>query len=148
ASLDGTVKLWDLRTSRPVIFDRHTGWVELLAFRRDGRRVLSEAGVARAPEDTPMGWDPETGELDPALTGLKRDEHPEEFVRGSPWRQLTASSPGGKLAAQVVHDGGLDDHPSRGDRSRRVASNAVEIRDMSTGRVVYTLISHTAPVVC
>jgi WD40 repeat protein len=42
-SLDGSVRFWDLRTSRPVVF-QHTAWVESLAIRRDGLRVLSKPG--------------------------------------------------------------------------------------------------------
>ena len=40
-SLDGSLRFWNLRTSRPVVF-RHTGWVQRLAIRRDGLRVLTE----------------------------------------------------------------------------------------------------------
>ena len=69
-SLDGSVKVWNLRTSRPVVFDGHSGWVETLAFRRDGRRVVSLGGRQTAQGEVAMGWDPETGELDPSLSGV------------------------------------------------------------------------------
>ena len=39
-SLDGTVKVWDAVTSRPIVFRGHSIWVSKVAFSRDGRRVL------------------------------------------------------------------------------------------------------------
>ena len=70
-SVDGSVKVWNLRTSRPVVFDGHSGWVETLAFRRDGRRIVSLSRESQANKyEVAMGWDPETGELDPSLNGV------------------------------------------------------------------------------
>src|SRR5262249_20485183 len=64
--LEGTLKVWDRRSSFPVVFGGHTGLVGRLWYRRDGRRVIT----APMAGETTMGWDPSTGELDPALTGI------------------------------------------------------------------------------
>ena len=69
--LDCDIKIWNLRTSRPVVFDKHSGYVQRLAFRRDGRRVLSEATDYQTDSHTTservatMGWDPLTGDRRP-----------------------------------------------------------------------------------
>ena len=114
--------------SRPVVVE-HTGWVDRLAFRRDGLRVLSEPGRYRAEADTTKGWNPLTGELDPALTGSpSRQTSPPDSWRAPaserrPPRAPTASwSPRSAprqhrraFAQQGVCDQ-LGRHPRCGDR--------------------------------
>ena len=82
-SVDGSVRVWNLRTSRPVVFDGHSGWVESLAFRRDGRRIVSLGGERRGQGEVAMGWDPETGELDPSLSGVDITAPSSPFVAGT-----------------------------------------------------------------
>ena len=82
-SVDGSVKVWNLHTSRPVVFDGHSGWVESLAFRRDGRRIVSLGGRHAAKGEVAMGWDPETGELDPSLSGVDFTAPSSPFVAGT-----------------------------------------------------------------
>jgi WD40 repeat protein len=142
-SLDGSLRFWDVRASRPVVFE-HSDRVERLAVRRDGLRVLSEPTAYGTSPDNSKGWDPFTGELDPALTGTSFDALPDGFVVGNVYLQTTVSSPAGGVIAQFsphIGSGG----PIRS--SKDYAASAVVIRDATTGRVVHTLTGHTADVI-
>jgi WD40 repeat protein/tetratricopeptide (TPR) repeat protein len=149
-SVDGSVKVWNLRTSRPVVFDGHSGWVESMAFRRDGRRIVSLGGRQTAKGEVAMGWDPETGELDPSLSGVDFTAPSSPFVAGtSIMKKLTRGegtirSADGKLVAQLSSKGGF----GNASRSREYEVSSVVIRDATSGRVIHTLIGHTADVVC
>ena len=145
ASLDGSVKVWDLRTSRPVVFDGHSGMVDSLAFRRDGRRIVSGGESQTAGGEAAMGWDPETGELDPSLSGADLDAPSSPFVRGVSWsREGTPRSPDGKFVAQLSQKAGYG-NPSR---SREYEVSTVVIWDATSARALHTLIGHTADAVC
>jgi WD40 repeat protein/serine/threonine protein kinase len=152
---EGSVKVWDLRTSRPVVFGSHTSNVVRLATRRDGRRVLSESDLRfRVKGETTFGWDPLTGELDAALTGASIDGLRSEFKRGvasgsefepgATTGTRSGSSPDGTLVAEFSRQGG---NPST-SRSRDYARSSVLVLETSTGRVVHTLIGHTADALC
>jgi WD40 repeat protein len=149
-SLDSSVRVWNLRTSRPVVFDGHSGWVETLAFRRDGRRIVSLGGRQTAKGEVAMGWDPETGELDPSLSGVDLTAPLSPFVAGTSMigkvrgGEGTIRSADGKLVAQLSRKGGYGD----ASRSREYEVSSVVIRDATSGRVLQTLIGHTADVVC
>jgi WD40 repeat protein len=140
-SLDGSIRFWDLKTSRPVVVE-HTGWVVGCAFRRDGLRVLSETYLFMRGMGLPMGWDPFTGELDTALAGVKYATLPKEFVPGSPFRQNAATSPDGKLIAQIK---GLAEVSA--SRSKDYSLSSVVVREKASGAVLHTLIGHSADVV-
>jgi tetratricopeptide (TPR) repeat protein len=146
--MEGTMKVWNRRSSVPIVFDEHTGWVGRLWYRRDGRRVITAPIAHQLAGETTKGWDPSTGELDPALTGTDPsklgDEYlpPTEFPANyGPPRAVT--SPDGKLIARVW--AGSVDRPMA-DRSKEYASNSVEVLDAKSGRVLHTLIGHTAEV--
>jgi WD40 repeat protein len=146
--LEGTLKVWDRRTGLPVVFDQHTGWVVRLAFRRDGRRVVSEAGPFRLAGETTKGWDPATGVADPGLNGIVPDRRGDEYLPPSSFPfwvpPQPATSPDGKLIARAwAGAGGVP----LGDRSRKVANSSVVVQDAVTGRVLHTLIGHTADLV-
>jgi len=148
-SMDGSIRLWDLRTSRPVVVE-HTGWVDRLAFRRDGLRILTETWLYGTRPEPTKGWNPLTGELDAALAGTNFDMLPAEFVRGPSGffehprnGQFTVTSPDGNLFAQTGSMGGS----GSASRSKEYAVSAVVIRETATGRVVHTLAGHSAEVV-
>jgi tetratricopeptide (TPR) repeat protein len=146
--LEGTLKLWDRQTSLPVVFDRHTGWVVRLAFRRDGRRVISEAGPFKTAGETTLGWDPETGDLDPALTRVAPEARRDEYLPSSVFPFWVApppvTSPDGKLVVRAWDGaGGL---PSA-DRSQAYSKSSAMIIDAATGRVRHSLVGHTADLV-
>jgi WD40 repeat protein/tetratricopeptide (TPR) repeat protein len=151
--MEGTVKFWDLRTSRQVVFDGHTGWVERLAFRRDGRRVLSEAGLRRENNEPAKGWDPLTGELDPRLRVPSFHRLPPEFLPAADFAKTnpgqgagfgkSVRSPDGKLIATVIEKSGA----SYSIRSREYVTSSVDLREAAGGRLIYTLIGHTAEVI-
>jgi WD40 repeat protein len=137
--VDGSVKVWNLRTSRPVVVNGHSGGVERLAFRRDGRRVVSSGG------EMAMGWDPETGELDPSLGRADLDAPSSPFVRGVSWNgEGTVRSPDGQFVAQLSRGRGF----GTGTRSKEYEVSSVVIRDATSGRVLHTLIGHTADATC
>src|SRR5262249_40298361 len=94
---DGRFKIWDVRTCTPVVFKGHRAWVASLAVRRDGRRILSEAGQFRTPDDTTRVWDPSTGQDDAMLAGADRARIGAEFLPGVTFRNLVADSPDGRL---------------------------------------------------
>jgi eukaryotic-like serine/threonine-protein kinase len=150
ASLDGSVKVWDVRTSRPVVFDGHSGWVESLAFRRDGRRIVSLGRNHAVQGELAMGWDPKTGELDPSLSGVDFAAPSSPFVAGTSMGEKltinggTTKSADGKLVAQLSRKGGY----GNASRSREYEVSSVVIRDATSGRVLHTLIGHTADVTC
>ena len=87
------MKIWDVLRSHPVVFRGHTGWVTRVAFRRDGKRVASEAGYLVRPGDqTIKVWDPATGEEDPSFAGVGKfaDLGP-DFGRGGKQGDSTVS---------------------------------------------------------
>jgi eukaryotic-like serine/threonine-protein kinase len=137
---DGTLKLWDLRTSLPIVLDGHTGGVVRVAFRDDGRRIMTEAGFYRAEGQMTKGWDPVTGEPDPALTGRAIDAAP----GFSPPRfgGNLSSSPDGRLTAEIMRPWTR----VLGSRSQVYEGNVMELRDAKTDRVAATLSGHTAEV--
>jgi WD40 repeat protein len=148
AGEDGTLKLWDRRTSLPVVIEGIAGGMVGLWYRRDGRRLVIspsfQGGVTR------KGWDPSTGELDPSLSGIERSQLQDEYlpypVQISPGVPVpTVTSPDGKRLAQ-----GLPGVSLLFQREQRVkdAISTVVVRDVATGRVLYNLVGHTADVVC
>jgi tetratricopeptide (TPR) repeat protein len=145
--LEGTMKVWNRRTSLPIVFAGHTGWVVRVCFRRDGRRVISLSNGYTSP-DTTKGWDPRTGELDPALSGIDPDKHGDEYLPPSSFPNSVppqpVTSPDGKRIARPLAGAGGVPMP---DRSKGYAKNSVLVLDAATGRVLHTLIGHTADVV-
>jgi tetratricopeptide (TPR) repeat protein len=139
-----------VRTSRPVIFDGHSGWVETLAYRRDGRRIVSLVGRAAARAEVAMAWDPETSELDQSLNGVDFTAPSSPFVAGTSMREKLTTSEGtvksadGKLLAQLSRKRGF----GTASRSQEYEVSSVVIRDATSRRVIHTLIGHTADVVC
>ena len=105
------MKVWDRRTSLPVVFKGHTGWVGRLWYRRDGRRVVTAPIGYQLPGEYTKGWDPSTGELDPMLTGIEPgklgDEYrpPSSFPNWAPPQPVT--SPDGKMLASVLGVGAM-----------------------------------------
>jgi WD40 repeat protein/Flp pilus assembly protein TadD len=148
-SLDGSIRFWDMKTSRPVVVE-HTGWVERLAFRRDGLRVVSETWLYGRDAGLPKGWNPNTGVADTALAGINIEALPADYMRGPlGWierfqqRKFDISSADGKLTAQSVAVGGSDES----SRSKDFAYSSVVVRETKTGRVLHTLTGHSANVV-
>jgi hypothetical protein len=94
-----------------------------------------------------MVWDPSTGELDPAFTGIAPDTLGDEYLPPSSYYSGIApqavTSPDAKLLARVMRgDGVYEFH----NRSKSYATCTVEVRDVPSNRVLYTLIGHTADV--
>jgi tetratricopeptide (TPR) repeat protein len=143
------MKVWDRRASLPVVFEGHTGWVGRLWYRRDGRRVVTAAvGSFKVPGETTKGWDPETGELDPTLTGVEPDRLVDDYSAPSEFPFWVppppATSPDGRLLARALL--GAGGHPEH-NRSRGYAHSSVEVLDAATGHLLHTLIGHTADLV-
>ena len=103
--LEGTMKVWGRRTSLPVVFEGHTGWVGRLWYRRDGRRVVTAAIAYQVAGETTKGWDPGTGEPDPTLTGIDPGKLGDEYLPPSSFPGFVSprpvTSPDGKLIARV-----------------------------------------------
>jgi WD40 repeat protein/serine/threonine protein kinase/Flp pilus assembly protein TadD len=140
--LEGTMNVWGRRTSLPVVFDGHTGWVGRLWYRRDGRRVVTAPIGYQVKGETTKGWDPSTGELDPTLTGVVPDLLGDEYLPPSSFSFQVApppaTSPDGTRVARVW--GGT----AMADRSQAYSRNSVMVLDAATGRVLHSLIGHTA----
>ena len=141
---DGSIRFWDMKTSRPVVVE-HAGWVDHLAFRRDGLRVLSVTGRFGAGADAgaTKGWNPVTGELDTALAGIKFNSLPEAFVPGAGFQQRSAKSPDTTMIAQVSELAGF----GPASRSKEYSLSAVVVRESQTGKVLHTLTGHSMDVV-
>jgi WD40 repeat protein/serine/threonine protein kinase len=148
--LEGTMKVWDRRSSFPIVFDGHTGWVGRLWYRRDGHRVISAAIGHQVVGETTKGWDPDTGVLDPALTGVEPNTLGDAYLGPMMYPNSAepppVTSPDGRRIARVSTIGRAG--RTMADRSKEYASNSVEVLDAKTGRVLHTLIGHTAEVVC
>jgi WD40 repeat protein/class 3 adenylate cyclase len=147
--LEGSMKIWDRRTSLPIAIKGHRKGVIGLWYRRDGRRVVTLWGTGSGPA-IPKGWDPETGELDPALTRIARTRLGEEYLPyaiaitpGVPFP--AAISPDGRLRARVLRTS--MDAKQGEKRSKSYATSAVEVLDVATDRLLHTLVGHTADVV-
>src|SRR5262249_6587208 len=104
--LEGTLEVWDWRSSFPIVFAGHAGLVGRVWFRRDRRRVITAPISHEVGGETTKGWDPSTGEPDPALTGIDPSKLADEFLRPtafpmdwSPPPAVTGS--GGKLIVRI-----------------------------------------------
>lgn len=139
--MDGSIRFWNLRTSRPIVIE-HNAWVERIAYRRDGLRVLSEDGRYATGSEVAKSWDPLTGELDTAQSGINYAELPAEFVRGSAFFELSKTSPAGDLIAKSLLATG------QSARIKDYVKNSVIVVDTGTGQVAHTLNGHSRPVVC
>jgi WD40 repeat protein/tRNA A-37 threonylcarbamoyl transferase component Bud32 len=139
-SADGSIRFWDLRTSRPVMVE-HDRAVTRFAFRRDGLRVLSETWWGNDAIPT-KGWNPNTGELDTAVAGIKFENLPKEFAPASGYQVVTAKSPDGKLVAQASAFG----NSSEASRSKEYSLSAIIVREATSGQIVHTLTGHSAGV--
>src|SRR5262249_35728940 len=98
--------------------------------------------------ETTKGWDPDTGEPDPTLTGVVPAELVDDYFAPSEFPFWVppppATSPDGRLLARaLLGAGGLPQH----NRSRESAHRAVEVLHAATGRLHHTLIGHTADLV-
>jgi WD40 repeat protein len=147
--LDGAIKIWDLRTSLPVVFKGQTEMAQGLWYRRDGRRVVYVPQVLEG-QGVMKGWDPSTGELDPTLTGINPDKLQNEYVPPSSYYAYEAAahpvtSFDGTQVARVTN---ITSWYANEQRSKSYSTSAVEVRDVATGRVLYSLVGHTADVVC
>ncbi len=146
--LEGTLKVWGRRTSTPVVFEGHTGWVSGVWYRRDGRRVVTIATGYQVPGETTKGWDPGTGEQDPTLTGVDPRKFGDEYLPPSSFPGFVSprpvTSPDGRLIASVW--GGAGGGPMD-TRSKAYANSSVQVLDTATGLVLRTLVGHTADVV-
>jgi tetratricopeptide (TPR) repeat protein len=147
-SVDGSMKVWDRRTSLPIVFDGHTGWVGRLWYRRDGSRVVTAPIGYQVEGEYTKGWDPSTGQPDPTLNGIEPgklgDEYrpPASFPNGGPPPPVT--SPDGKRIARAwTGAGGIQ----LSDRSKEYAKSSVLVVDAATGEVLHTLIGHTGDLI-
>jgi eukaryotic-like serine/threonine-protein kinase len=145
---DGRLKLWDRLASLPVVINEVEPRMMGLWYRRDGRRIVISTSIQG--QDTRQGWDPSTGELDPTLTGIDRSKLQDNYLpypaQISPAVPIpTATSPDAKRRAR-----GLPGHFSTSGREQRAKDLArtVEVLDVATGRVLHTLVGHTAEVIC
>jgi WD40 repeat protein/serine/threonine protein kinase len=148
--LEGTLKVWNRRSSFPVVFAGHTGLVGRVWYRRDGRRVLTAPLAHAVAGETTKGWDPSTGKVDPALTGIDSgklgDGYLPPTVFPPDWSPPPAvTSPDGQLIVRIP-PGDRGGRPAA-DRSKDYASNSIEVLDAKSGLVLHTLIGHTADVV-
>jgi WD40 repeat protein/serine/threonine protein kinase len=147
--MEGTLKVWDRRTSLPVVIEGLAKGALGLWYRRDGRRVV----ITRSSRDRVVstGWDPSTGEADPALAGINRFKLMDEYL---PYA-VPVILPGVPLASALSPDGRLLARALRADvnayetgkRSRSDATNTVEVLDTASGRVLRTLIGHSGDVI-
>jgi WD40 repeat protein len=147
-SMDGSIRFWDLERSRPVVLE-HSGWVTRLAFRRDGLRVISEAGFRATDSQPTKVWNPITGEVDQALAVINFESLPADYVRGPLGflerfysRHPDVTSPDGKLIAK---SGDLT-REGFGSRSKDYTYSSVVVRETETGKVLHTLTGHSADV--
>jgi WD40 repeat protein/serine/threonine protein kinase len=144
--LEGTAKVWDLRMSLPVAVPSG----HALRIRRDGRRIVFTYSSPAGGEEIAKGWDPATGDQDPTLTGIDLSALGDEYLEcpiprdpGVP--PPSATSPDGRLQARVLRSG---INPFDSDlHSKSYTTSTVDVRDLKTGRRVYTLIGHTADVI-
>jgi WD40 repeat protein/tRNA A-37 threonylcarbamoyl transferase component Bud32 len=147
--LEGKLKVWGRRTSLPVVVGGVYPAMLGLWYRRDGCRIVSTSTPSGGVVTTKC-WDPSTGELDPTWTRIDRAKlkdvylpYPTQITPGVPLPSTV--SPDGRLFAGVLGQVGL----SRPDeRSQSYVASTVEVRNVATSQIVYTLISHTAEVVC
>jgi WD40 repeat protein len=122
ASMDKTVKWWDLSTGRVIkTLKGHSSWVNSVAFSPDGKTALSGSG-----DKTVKWWDLSTGRVIKTLEGHSSDV------------KSVAFSPDGKTALSGSGDNRMGF--ALGD------NNTVKWWDLSTGRVIKTLEGPSSPV--
>jgi hypothetical protein len=164
-SLDGTVKVWDTVTSRPIALRGHSNPVFSVGFGDDGRHVVS-----KSEDVTTKHWDLDTGEEDRTIPPRERDGPIPTHGGGTP-PSRSRLSPDGKLLAEVKglevevrstasgtvasilkgHIWDILDIVFSPDGKRiATASNdgTIKLWDVATGLETLTLRGHTAGVFC
>jgi len=154
AIFDGTVRVWDVATGRPMLVLRgHTGPVYSAAFSPDGERIVS------ASQDlTARVWDVESGRELMLLSGHTARVTWAEYSRDASLL-LTASMDGtvriwdassGKLRSVLNSESGTVSAAAFSPDGKWVAATAVDgitrIWDVRTARQVRQLSKHIGPV--
>jgi WD40 repeat protein len=163
AGQDRTVKLWDMRTSRPVVFREHTAWVHYTSFSPDGKLVASSAEAWDGVDNTVRIWDSTTGEPLHTFGGhVKAFFSPEgrslfTYTTDDKWHKWDLSDLATPRELEFFRRGFPP--PEAGGIGRGISPDGRLIRtlqadevtqqiwDVPTGKLVATLRGHRQPVI-
>jgi tetratricopeptide (TPR) repeat protein len=151
ASDDGTARVWDAVTGRPVFPPlRHSRRVTYAAFSADGRRI-----VTASYDQTARVWDAATGQpTTPPLkhngivwiAAFRRDGRRIVTASADQTARVWDAATGRPVTPPLKHNGIVDSASFSPDGRRVVTdSDAARIWDAATGRLLL-LLSHDAPV--
>jgi WD40 repeat protein len=140
--IDDVIKVWDVLKSRPVVYRGQSLPVTGAAFSRDGRLAASVSALERFffPETAPEAlkkiemkvWDPDTGQEVPPLAASGADLAFGSFDSRFEIVNHPVAGPDGRRIFRVGQS-----HSQNGD---------VQVIDAASGRVLFTLVGHTAGV--
>jgi WD40 repeat protein len=129
-SADGTVKVWDVFTSRSVIFRGHSDLVRSVEFLDNDHVVSRDKDYSPLSSPSTKVWHVATGEEVRPPPPRAHDGPGGITDPQAQGRSLSRLSPDGTLFAQVKYGPGLE----------------VEVRRPSDGRLAFTLQGHTSQV--
>jgi WD40 repeat protein len=143
--IDAVIRVWDVRKSRPVVYQGHSLFPTGAEFSRDGRLVasLSDAEGVYPPETTPeifknrkkvemKVWDPDTGEDIRPLANSGAEPAFGSFNDQSQIGGHPVANPDGRRIFRAA-------------KSDAEVGN-IQVIDAASGRVLFTLVGHTAGV--
>ncbi len=156
ASQDSTVRVWDTGTGRPLQVFRHTDAVERLAFSPDGRFL------AAGQYDTIIIWDPASGKAvdrlggkfgstnsvafspDSRLLGVDAGDGIQIWDLNGPELLIEYRDPGYIVTAIAFSPDGR--HLAIGNQSRSGSPGVARMLSLESGKILFTLDGHSAPV--
>ena len=153
ASVDGTVRLWDVATGHlQRTLEGHSGIVEAILFSPDGATLLSASGSLTKPKGEVFSWDIETGRQRVAFAGhtapvLRLAAGERWIASGSRDKTVRVWSTDGDVQHVLAHPKPITALAALGDEIVSASAGSVFVWGADSGELRHKLEGHGEGVV-